>query len=333
MNVNPLVTLVLFSYNQEDYILEALEGALAQTYSPLEIIISDDFSSDNTFNIISNVMAKYRGPHRIIYRQNQTNLGLAEHINKVMPIVSGKLVITAAGDDISYPNRVFVLVKKWNEIGQSSGSIFSRFNTINSNGFIDTVLPQQNDFTVKLAERRLDILEALTSGTYGCANAWTKDIFDIFGDIDKNIIHEDVAISLRSFLVGSITFISEPLVLYRLTIGSQSRIDFTSYYDRLRKMEKYWCGKVANYKQFSIDTQAAFMLRHINEEDTLWLESNTIFKKEHASLSFRFFSSSYKGRLIVLINSFSRVSYNQWMKWLVIALIPWVYGFNFKKKL
>jgi len=38
----PLLTFALFGYNQEQYIREAVEGAFAQTYSPLEIILSDD---------------------------------------------------------------------------------------------------------------------------------------------------------------------------------------------------------------------------------------------------------------------------------------------------
>ena len=48
----PLVTFALFTYNQERYVREAVEGVLAQTYEPLEIIISDDCSTDMTFSII-----------------------------------------------------------------------------------------------------------------------------------------------------------------------------------------------------------------------------------------------------------------------------------------
>ena len=48
----PLVTFALFAYNQEEFIREAVEGAFAQTYEPLEIILSDDCSSDRTYEII-----------------------------------------------------------------------------------------------------------------------------------------------------------------------------------------------------------------------------------------------------------------------------------------
>ena len=44
----PRVTLAVIAYNQERFIREAIEGAFAQTYQPLEIILSDDCSSDRT---------------------------------------------------------------------------------------------------------------------------------------------------------------------------------------------------------------------------------------------------------------------------------------------
>ena len=59
----PLVTFALFAYNQEKYIREAVEGTFSQTYEPLEIILSDDCSSDRTFEIMEEMAATYDGPH------------------------------------------------------------------------------------------------------------------------------------------------------------------------------------------------------------------------------------------------------------------------------
>ncbi|MEO5658257.1 MAG: glycosyltransferase, partial [Polaromonas sp.] len=47
----PLVTFVLFAYNQKKFIAEAVNGALSQTYSPLQIILSDDASTDGTYEV------------------------------------------------------------------------------------------------------------------------------------------------------------------------------------------------------------------------------------------------------------------------------------------
>jgi len=75
----PLVTFALFAYDQERYIREALEGAFAQSYQPLEILLSDDCSTDRTFDIMREMAAAYAGPHRIRLYRNPTNLGVAGH--------------------------------------------------------------------------------------------------------------------------------------------------------------------------------------------------------------------------------------------------------------
>lgn len=78
----PLVTFALFAYNQEKYIREAISGAFSQTYSPLEIIMSDDNSLDSTYEIMREEARAYQGPHKIILNRNSSNLGIAYHVNK-----------------------------------------------------------------------------------------------------------------------------------------------------------------------------------------------------------------------------------------------------------
>src|SRR4249919_1275211 len=95
----PLLTLVVASFNQEKYIEQAVRSALAQTYSPLEIIISDDCSRDRTFVIASEITSIYKGPHKIRLNRNLTNLGIGGHVNRIMELCHGQLVIASAGDD------------------------------------------------------------------------------------------------------------------------------------------------------------------------------------------------------------------------------------------
>ena len=66
----PLLTFALAALNQERFIREAVEAAFAQTYSPLEIILSDDCSEDRTFEIMCEMAKAYRGPHRIVLNRN-----------------------------------------------------------------------------------------------------------------------------------------------------------------------------------------------------------------------------------------------------------------------
>jgi len=111
----PMVTFALFAYNQERFIHEAIQGAFAQTYQPLEIILSDDFSPDSTFQIMQEEAEKYAGPHTIRLNRNPHNLGLVSHINRLFELAAGDIIIVAAGDDISYPFRTERIVRKFAE--------------------------------------------------------------------------------------------------------------------------------------------------------------------------------------------------------------------------
>jgi len=117
-NDKPLITFTICAYNQEQFIREAVEGAFAQTYSPLEIILSDDCSKDRTFEIMREMTASYRGPHRLILNRNSTNLGLAGHCNRLAELAHGELLVGAAGDDISFPNRVEIVYQAWEHSGR-----------------------------------------------------------------------------------------------------------------------------------------------------------------------------------------------------------------------
>ena len=50
-NNNPLVSIIVITYNSAKFVLETLESAKAQTYQNIELIISDDGSTDNTVQI------------------------------------------------------------------------------------------------------------------------------------------------------------------------------------------------------------------------------------------------------------------------------------------
>lgn len=111
----PLVTFALLAYNQEKYIREAVEGAFSQTYEPLEIILSDDCSSDRTFEIMQEMTQKYRGPHLVEVRRGSRNIGVAQHFDTVMRLANGTFVVVAAGDDISHADRTALCVETANE--------------------------------------------------------------------------------------------------------------------------------------------------------------------------------------------------------------------------
>ena len=70
----PLATLFVVFYNQQDFVEDAVKGALSQTYENLEIIFSDDCSTDRTFDEIKKWTQEYAGSHKVIINRNEKNL-------------------------------------------------------------------------------------------------------------------------------------------------------------------------------------------------------------------------------------------------------------------
>lgn len=92
----PKVTIMIPTYNQEEYIAEAIESALAQDYPNLEIIVADDCSTDNT----AQISHKYESDARFHYHKNSKNLGrVGNYHNTLYKHASGEWVINLDGDD------------------------------------------------------------------------------------------------------------------------------------------------------------------------------------------------------------------------------------------
>lgn len=218
MTVRPLLTFALITYRQEQFVAEAVRGALSQTYAPLEIILSDDRSPDRTFDILRQTAAEYQGENRILVRQTEQNLGLIGHINDIMRIARGELIVIAAGDDISLPERVERIYQAYLASQGKAYSIFSNAIWIDEEGHRmnllrkEPVQPEELSLA-RYASRRIPAL------VNGATHAWKRDIFDIFGPIPNEVRAEDILLPFRSALLGEIRYIHEPLVLYRRDSG------------------------------------------------------------------------------------------------------------------
>jgi len=105
------ISLLVVSYNQQTYIADAVRAALRQDHANLEIVLSDDRSTDRTFDIIEEFTSAYRGPHKIVTNRNTRNLGLAEHLNIASRLCGDDIIILAAGDDISHPCRASIIAE------------------------------------------------------------------------------------------------------------------------------------------------------------------------------------------------------------------------------
>lgn len=108
----PKISYVLLSHNREKYIRAALESAFAQDYEgELEYIISDDCSTDRTFEIIQECVANYKGGRRVVVTQPACNCRTAANFNHALSFVQSDWVVRADDDDLSAVDRCTVIAK------------------------------------------------------------------------------------------------------------------------------------------------------------------------------------------------------------------------------
>lgn len=204
------VTLFLLTYNQEEYVREAVRAALAQDFSPLEIILSDDCSTDGTFEIMREEVEAYDGPHTVRLNRNPENLGITEHLNLSFRMATGELVVFAAGDDISRSDRVTLFHRAF-EDGRPP-MICSDVQTISLTGEEKggPYGPTVDLSTLSWRSTRTGI-----EGILGAACAWSAEVFRVFGPIEETVAYEDQVMISRALMIGSIVRIVEPTVWYR----------------------------------------------------------------------------------------------------------------------
>jgi glycosyltransferase involved in cell wall biosynthesis len=208
----PLITFALYAYNQERFIREAVEGAFSQIYTPLEIILSDDCSTDLTYEIIKEMASDYAGPHKIIINRNAQNRGIGGHVNRMMHLAKGELIVGAAGDDISLPERTNVLYQEWMLSGKRCKSLFSNLYLMDE---FSNIYGKYFNSTPIYIKNIPEFISTPRCWVAGCSQAYEKSLFDIYGPIDARIIQEDGAISFRAILKGNIKYIDKCLVKYR----------------------------------------------------------------------------------------------------------------------
>ena len=84
-----------------------MNAVLNQSYYPLEVILSNDASSDDTFKIMSTLENQYDGNLKIVLNRNKSKLELVCHVNKLIhSVASDEFITIMAGDNVSMLDRI-----------------------------------------------------------------------------------------------------------------------------------------------------------------------------------------------------------------------------------
>jgi hypothetical protein len=211
----PLATFTVFAYNQEDYVAEAVRGALAQQYRPLQVILSDDASTDRTFEIMTEASRACPPDIALVLNRNPVNTGIAEHIDKVIGMAEGKYVVLSAADDVSLPERTGVSVEAL--VNDEEGRMALHSAVINVDATGRVLYVRENPH-----RHRLDSPEAvLAHDVYLTGSSVTVDkwMYTGFPALLPDVVNEDKVTAFRCAFHGGAVYIEQPLVRYRAGVG------------------------------------------------------------------------------------------------------------------
>jgi glycosyltransferase involved in cell wall biosynthesis len=197
-----LVSIITPAYNCEKYIRETIESVLNQSYINWEIIIVNDYSTDNTLDIIRKFAAL---DDRIKYITNKKNLGAASSRNVATKAAKGDYIAFLDSDDIWYPKK---LEKQISDMKEHKILLsYSAYEVIDAAGEITASHPVAHRITYATLLKKPSAIGTLTM-IYD-AKRLGKFYFDRTG-------HEDFAVKLQ--ILRKIPFaggIIEPLAAYR----------------------------------------------------------------------------------------------------------------------
>lgn len=209
----PLITILLLCYNHERFVAEAVSGILSQTYSPIEIIIFDDFSQDRTAEIIERTISDHPRRKDLVFVRNSENLGSNGVVRIALGMAKGKLIFVSHGDDIMLPNMVEEAAQVW--LQENVSLVTANASYIDENSqplnrtFRDLTLPADDSFET-LAR------DGANACCFGPAIGFDRAIYEKFGWVPRYLRAYDIMYPFYAYLLKGARFINKPLLKYRV---------------------------------------------------------------------------------------------------------------------
>jgi glycosyltransferase involved in cell wall biosynthesis len=207
----PRVSVIIPTYNQAQFIPATVEGALAQTYPDVEIIVVDDGSTDDTQAVLS----AYRDTVHYIYQQNK---GLAGARNTGFLASCGDYLLFLDSDDLMHPDKLAVHVSLL-EAEPSFGLVYSAWQQINADGteVLGEVRPNRQGQLLKELLLRRFFFFASTA-------VLRRECLLRVGSFDESLRwSEDADMWFRLARAGyAFGYIDQPLLQYRIHADSMT---------------------------------------------------------------------------------------------------------------
>ena len=205
-SVNPLISVIIPAFNHEEFIGEALDSVLDQTYRNLEVIVVDDGSTDNT----KEVLKRYEEEIKYIYQQNR---GVSSARNRGIAISRGEFIAFLDADDIWLPEKLEVQLN----LMEGEGSIglvgCGRYGMDYSGNTMEGLLGKNYSNHVEFLNQLLigNIFRGGSTGAFV-----KKECFEKVGLFDESMrFGEDWDMWIRIAKLYKVRFVDKPMVKVR----------------------------------------------------------------------------------------------------------------------
>lgn len=218
----PLVTVICLCYNHARFVQEAIESVLNQTHQNTQLIVVDNGSTDNSVEVIRQLVVNHPAIEFIVLQQN---LGNCKAVNRALTLAKGEFVIDLAADDILLPARIETGVQVLREAGKEYGVHFSDAELISESGspiglhsdrFPHSTIPQG------------DIYKELISRYFICPPTLmcTREVMNHLKGYDESLTYEDFDFLIRSSRKFKYAYSPSVLVNRRITTNAMARAQF-----------------------------------------------------------------------------------------------------------
>ena len=181
MNSLPFISILVMSYNQEEFISDTVNSVLSQKYEgELEFIFCDDHSTDSTFEIIQEIVSQYKGNRRVVTHKCEKNGRVATNMNIAAKLAEGDWFMRVDGDDILHPDRVrltAMAIMKHPDATAISGKLIPF-----ESGYQPVSNPADADFIYNVFSIKDFHVNEEPKGLewWGCMMTMHRSIFDVF---------------------------------------------------------------------------------------------------------------------------------------------------------
>jgi len=239
-NESPLVSVVFPCYNHEKYIIECLESIKSVDYNNIEIIMIDDGSTDNSFEIAEEWLRRNKAYFANYVINKQENQGVCTTLNRLIKLVNGKYIAWLASDDKLVKNSLQIRVD-FLEKNKDKLVVFGDARSIDEDG---NILCEEFQKNIMGANKKALVCDKTRNSELilkwsvpGPVLLVDKKIYNnnLIGLYDETLVGEDRDFFLRCMSKNILGYIEETVAEYREVRTSLSRNK-----DIKKEVAPYW---------------------------------------------------------------------------------------------